>query len=244
MRLEAAHTLSANLAPKIGIEVERAGQVDRYAAAIAEALRGSGLKYNDLAPPLARNVSPRELLEAVESHEFELIAKAVGISRDRAARVVDSLSNSSLSELATVTVEDDVHLKLFDGSEYKDIGDLSTGQRCTVILPMVLEHKDRIIIVDQPEDHLDNAFIADTLVKAVLERNDQSQMLFTTHNPNIPVLGNADRVIQMGSDGRRGFVLISAELEDKSAVQAITGIMEGGREAFRRRASFYARHKS
>jgi hypothetical protein len=47
-----------------------------------------------------------------------------------------------------------------------------------------------MLIVDQPEDHIDNAFIAETLIKVILSRGDQGQIIFSTHNPNIPVLGD------------------------------------------------------
>lgn len=50
---------------------------------------------------------------------------------------------------------------------------------------------ERILIVDQPEDHIDNAFIADTLIKSILARPANGQLLFSTHNANIPVLGSA-----------------------------------------------------
>ena len=60
----AARTANATLGPKIRISVTRAGQFEAFAAAIADILRGSGLRYGDLAPSLAERVSPRELLEA------------------------------------------------------------------------------------------------------------------------------------------------------------------------------------
>jgi ABC-type cobalamin/Fe3+-siderophores transport system ATPase subunit len=82
--------------------------------------------------------------------------------------------------------------------------DLSTVQRCTVVLPLILEHSDRILVVDQPEDHIDNAFIVDTLIKSILRRSTSSQVILSTHNANIPVLGEAQLVVQLASDGRRG----------------------------------------
>jgi hypothetical protein len=98
--------------------------------------------------------------------------------------------------------------------------------------------------VDQPEDHIDNAFIADTLIQSVLARDPKSQILFSSHNANIPVLGNANHVIQLGSDGKRGFALTSDGLETAEVVKAITSVMEGGLQAFEKRQSFYGRHKS
>lgn len=241
-RAAVAGRLNSVLGPRIRIGVSRAGQHELFSASITDVLKGSGLKYGELAPALARSVSPRELLEAAESNDYGSIADAAGISKDRAARVLAQLRDADLGGLASIPVDDDVSLHLLDGQEYKEIGELSTGQRCTVILPLVLCHTDRILVVDQPEDHIDNAFIAETLIRAVLARDPSSQIIFSTHNANIPVLGNADRVVHLGSDGRRGFALVTAPLEDPRIVTSISTVMEGGAEAFERRASFYGRH--
>ncbi len=56
------------------------------------------------------------------------------------------------------------------------------------------------------------------------------------------MLGNADRVIQLGSDGKRGFPLLVSNLEDPKVVSAITTVMEGGAEGFGKRASFYSKY--
>jgi ABC-type lipoprotein export system ATPase subunit len=243
-RSEITRQLSEKLGPRIRVEIERAGQFDTYASAIAEILRGSGLRYYDLSRTLAENVSPRELLEAAEADDIEALSDAAGITKDRAGRVLTHIRESNGGRLATTLVEDNVYFKLLDGQDYKDFSALSTGQRCTVVLPILLEHTGRILIVDQPEDHIDNSFIVDTLIKSLSERNISGQIIFATHNANIPVLGNADHVVQMGSDGRRGFVAVAGPLESPAVVKAIVTVMEGGADAFRRRAQFYSKHKT
>ncbi len=231
--------LNQSLGPRIRIAIQRSGQHRAYATLIADALKGSGIRYNELAPVVAQSLSPRELLEAAEKFDLEAVVEATGISRDRASRFVSALRETQLGRVGTVPMEDSVSLSLLDGKDYKDLTELSTGQRCTVILPIVLRHTDRILVVDQPEDHIDNAFIADTLIRAVSERSEGGQIIFTTHNANIPVLGNADYVVQMGSDGHRGYPLVRDELHAASVVNAISTVMEGGADAFRRRAAFY-----
>lgn len=231
--------LNLKLGPRIRISIERAGQFEQFASTIADALKGSGIRYSDLAPLLAQTVSPRELVEAVDEDNVESIVVASGISIDRALRALSALKYADLGAVATVEIEDDIRLELLDGPHYKDISELSTGQRCTVTLPIVLSHRDRIVIVDQPEDHIDNAFITDTLIKSISSRGRSGQMIFSTHNANIPVLGSAETVIQMASDGRRGFAAIAAPLQNPTVVDAISKVMEGGRDAFRRRAEFY-----
>lgn len=241
-RSYAADSLNKIVAPNIKVSVFRNGQSKVFAAAVLEALRGSGLRYGDAVEAIANNISPRALLEAVDNFDTLLIEDAANITSDRASRLLSHLKSCDLGEICTINIEDDASLQLLDGTDYKDISELSTGQRCTVVLPLILSHMNRMLIVDQPEDHIDNAFIAETLIKVILSRGEQGQTIFSTHNPNIPVLGDADLVLHLGSDGRRGFRLSSGPLDEVSIVNAISTVMEGGAKAFSQRARFYGEH--
>jgi hypothetical protein len=238
-RTVVAETLNAELGPRIAVSIERSGLYNEYISTISAALRGSGLHYGTLAPQLATVMSPRELCEAIETRNAEVIADLAELTIERAARIIGEISKQGTERILTCNIDDSVTLSLLDGAEYKPTERLSTGQRCTVILPILLGHHREVLIVDQPEDHLDNAFVADTLVQALLNRRGKAQLIFSTHNANIPVLGEANRVILLGSDGKRGFVRHAGALDDPTSVDAIATLMEGGREAFRRRARFY-----
>jgi ABC-type glutathione transport system ATPase component len=222
------------------VEVVQSGLQTAYAGAIASALKGSGLHYGRLAPLLAQACTPRELGEAVEQGRASDIHELANLDPERAARLVNHLGEYGIAELLTAPVEDRVIFRLLDGPDYKPTPELSTGQRCTVVLTIVLQHDDRTLILDQPEDHLDNAYVTETLIPAISKRGAGGQLIIATHNANIPVLGEADRVIGLESDGRRGYVTVCGELEAPKVVEEITRVMEGGREAFRRRARFYA----
>jgi len=238
-RLAAAEQLNKIVYPNIKVSVYRNGQYKTFSSAISEILRGSGIRYADVAESIAKNISPRALLEAVDNFDVELIKYAANINTDRASRILSHLKNCELGDICTINIDDDISLQLLDGTDYKDIAELSTGQRCTVVLPLILSHMNGMLIVDQPEDHIDNAFIAETLIKVILSRGDQGQIIFSTHNPNIPVLGDADLVLHLGSDGRRGFRLCSGPLDEINVVNAISTVMEGGAKAFSQRAKFY-----
>jgi energy-coupling factor transporter ATP-binding protein EcfA2 len=237
-------TLNKALSPHIRIELERSAQYQDYTKAITNALRGSGMKYAELATALSQRVSPRELIDSVDSGDFALLAELADIPKDRAARLIGHIREFGCAEIATSDVDDNVRMSLLDGTEYKDITSLSAGQRCTVILSIVLQHKERTLVIDQPEDHLDNAFVATTVIKALRGRKKSGQVILSTHNANIPVLGDADLVVQLTSDGRNGFLQLARPLEHPEAVEAITSVMEGGRDAFAQRAHFYAAHKT
>ena len=238
-RKEVADGLKKSLSPKIKIEITESGVTDEYSSTLVSALRGSGLRYNSLAPLITNHMSPLEVVEAVESNDVQAITEAVGINASRASSVIAHLQSRNLSDLIAAPIDDAVELFLLDGVDYKKSDNLSIGQRCTVVLPFLLSGHGELLIVDQPEDHLDNAFITGTLIENLRARGKDSQFIFASHNANIPVLGEADLVIQLGSDGRRGFVQHAGQLDEHETATAITSLMEGGAEAFRQRAEFY-----
>ena len=238
-RTEVVTGLNQRFGPTIRFGLDALGDVSEYAARIAGSLRGSGVHYNALAPQLSRNLSPSELVRLAERFDVEGLATAVGLTADRSARIIAALNEGGLEGIATTRIDDLVEVSLLDETEYKSSSEMSTGQRCTAVLPVLLRHDDRLVVIDQPEDNLDNAYIVDTVVKAMSTRRPGSQLICATHNPNIPVLAEAAQIIQMGSDGRRGFVARQGRLSEPSIVNSIVDLMEGGREAFEHRSRFY-----
>ena len=239
-RQEIAKGLNSDLMPEIHTEVVESGGTGGYSNAVIGALRGSGLHYNSLAPLITGRMSQLEFAEAVESQDHQALSDATSIAINRAHSVISYLQPRPLTEIVSAPIEDVVELSLLDGLDYKSSDTLSIGQRCTVVLPLLLSGHGELLIVDQPEDHLDNAFITDTLVDRLRNRGPTDQYILASHNANVPVLGEANLVIRLGSDGRRGFVLHKGKLSDIGTVRAITAVMEGGVEAFKRRAAFYA----
>ena len=238
-RMQVANKLKDQLGPEIKTHIIESGMTSSYANIIAAALRGSGLHYNTLAPLFAAHMSPLELVEAAESNDVQAVTEAVKVTTERAMNVIAYLQQRSLAELIAAPVDDTVEFSLLDGVEYKDSDNLSIGQRCTVVLPVLFTGHGELLIIDQPEDHLDNAFVTETLVERLRERQAGDQFILASHNANIPVLGEADRVVRLGSDGRRGFIEHAGKLDEPATVKAITSVMEGGVEAFDRRARFY-----
>ena len=93
------------------------------------------------------------------------------------------------------------------------------------------------LLIDQPEDNLDNSFISDAVIPQILAIRGKRQLILITHNPNLPVLGEAAQVIVLEADGRHSRVIHQGDIE--STKQHIVRLMEGGREAFRQRARSY-----
>lgn len=104
--------LNASLGPSIRIGIKKHGQQNIFSSLIADMLRGSGLKYNDIAPMLASTISPRMLLEAVENFDVSLISDVSGLALDRSARVLTHLRNVDLGAIGVIDIEDDVFMQL------------------------------------------------------------------------------------------------------------------------------------
>lgn len=239
-RQRIATGLSDALAPAIRVVVNPLADYRGYQSVLNAALRGSGLRYRDLADRIAETFSPQEIASLAERGEISKIGAALEINEERAHRLAEGLRGDAGIDLLTTEVGDEIGIELLDGTSFKSTEFLSMGQRCTAVLPIILRHTERVIVLDQPEDHLDNAFVVGTLVKAIRSRGSSAQTIVATHNPNIPVLGGADWIAHLDSDGERCFVQVVGELDDHAIVNSITTIMEGGREAFQRRAAFYA----
>ncbi len=237
-REQVCNKITNALSPKINIGIEFSSQTDDYINVLTKGFKGSGIKYNDIISVIAESIPPRELVNIIENNNIEDFTSLIEISKNRAANLINSLKNS-IQDIATVLLEDKIYFYLNDGTESKDFNELSTGQRCTVILPIILEHNDTILIIDQPEDHIDNAFIVDTLINSIKRRKNDGQTIITTHNANLPVLGEAEVVAHLESDGRRGFIKSFGELNEINIINAISNVMEGGKKAFIYRSNFY-----
>ena len=122
---------------------------------------------------------------------------------------------------------------------------LSTGQKATAVLLLLLLESDAPLIVDQPEDDLDNRFVTEGVVPRMREEKRRRQFLFSTHNANIPVLGDAELILGLTTRGEadRGKAWIAPEHMgsiDKQSVRALVEeLLEGGKDAFETRRLKY-----
>lgn len=222
----------------IRVSITQAADAKEYRELIAKALKGLSLKQNVVAERLAQAFLPTELARAVMTGNADVISERASCDEERAQRVVAALRDEgNVYEIEAVDLEDVPCIELLDGDKYKESPNLSTGQRCTTILPILLVQSERPLLIDQPEDNLDNAFIYDTIVKALRTVKGARQVIFVTHNPNIPVLGEAERVFVLESDGHQARLRRCGSVDEcKDDVEMI---LEGGREAFLQRKQRY-----
>lgn len=122
---------------------------------------------------------------------------------------------------------------------------LSTGQKATAVLLLLLLESDAPLVVDQPEDDLDNRFITEGVVPIMRQEKRRRQFVFSTHNANIPVLGDAELILGLAATGeaREGQARIApqhmASIDSRPVRELVEEILEGGKAAFEMRRSKY-----
>ena len=119
--------------------------------------------------------------------------------------------------------------------KFEDIEKGSAGQKAAAILAFLLSYGDDPLIIDQPEDDLDNALIYELIVKQIHENKNRRQLLIVTHNPNIVVNGDAELVHVLKYINGQVQLDIQGGLEEIQIREAICTLMEGGRQAFDKR---------
>ena len=122
---------------------------------------------------------------------------------------------------------------------------LSTGQKATAVLLLLLLESEAPLVVDQPEDDLDNRFITEGVVPIMRQEKRRRQFVFSTHNANIPVLGDAELILGLAASGeaKEGHARIATEhmgsIDSAPVRELVEEILEGGKAAFEMRRSKY-----
>jgi len=118
-------------------------------------------------------------------------------------------------------------------------GELSEGQRNTAVLTLLLAQGNGPMVIDQPEDEVDSNFLYEHLVPLLRRAKNQRQLIFVTHNANIPVNADGELICALEAVGGRGQIRVEGGLDMELVTGAVLDIMEGTDEAFRRRSEKY-----
>lgn len=149
------------------------------------------------------------------------------------------LQPERVDRVALILPEDSVEVSFRDprdaNGRWRALAQGSPGQQTAALLAFVLGYGREPIILDQPEDDLDNTLIYELLVRRLRETKPERQILVVTHNPNIVVHGDAELVVSLVSRGGQTQVDFAGGLQEKKAREEICRVMEGGRQAFETR---------
>jgi energy-coupling factor transporter ATP-binding protein EcfA2 len=244
IREKTAKELELAAGAGVRLNVRRGADNLEYREKIGGSLHGAGVRNHDQIVESVSKMRPDELAQLIHERNYSEFENLCELGAERSRRVLDAMHTSlEPLELEAMRLEDVISIELNVGSTkapiYKDASELSRGQKCTALLPLLLARRQTPLVIDQPEDNLDNHFIFRTVVGSIRQLKEHRQMIFITHNANIPVLAEADLIVVMGADGNTGRLEKVGTLDE--CQQQIVDLLEGGKEAFEKRRLRYER---
>lgn len=247
LRQRAADTVNAVLDRKLRMDVTYLGDTVAFERNLSAVLKGSRVTADAVSSiSTTSGVDGFELANAVLQGEGA-VAERFGITESMAQRLVSWLASEPerLRQVEVLAPNDRVAVALIVDGAPRDLAELSSGQKATALLLLIFAQGGRPLILDQPEDDLDNRFVYDDVVtllraeKGVSDPTRRRQVIVATHNANIPVNGDAELVLSLADVGGHCQVRTRASIDDLAVRQEIRTVLEGGAEAFRRRAQKY-----
>lgn len=241
---QAARTLNDGLRPKVRIVIDPLGDHGPFQTVLEGALRGQNVRADNIRQLASQE--PAVLVAAARSGASEV--EQLGVSASTAAKVAD-LGPAALRSLEQADTPDGIDLEVntvpTGQDDWHSVHDLSPGQRSTALLSLslALTAGEEPLLIDQPEDDLDNRYIFAEVVQVLARVCQRRQVIVATHNANIPILGDAEMIVALDAGSDKGTVLAAGGLEDPAVTEQARHILEGGDDAFRARQRRYLSSK-
>lgn len=208
------------------IEAEFMGDKNEYLSYMRNMFKGSGIKELSVTPIIYEYLDFGAMYR-----DFDNAKKKAGTY----STVFERYFLENLKDLLIYQVQNKFTIK-YKG---KELQHHSLGQRASALILFVLNQQENdLIIMDQPEDDLDNQTIYEDVIKLIKELKPKTQFIFATHNANFPVLGDAEQIHSCRYEDDK--IMIRSGSIDSSILQKeIVDIMEGGKDAFNKRKEIY-----
>ncbi len=219
---------------QLNISIEFKGNKEVFRDDLQKAFKGTGIsevKYKEISEQFS------DFVAIIEDYFLDNGKKLKGMVTDGIwAKISDKIEKNYLDYIK-LNCPDLIKILYHN----KLLSKHSVGQRASALILFILTQQDSdVIIIDQPEDDLDNQVIYKELIQTIREKKKDMQFIFATHNANIPVLGDAEKIVTTVYDGDNGKIMMDqGSIDFNGTHKAIVEIMEGGEEAFRRRNEIY-----
>ncbi len=239
-RLSEVERINTKFSDRIVLSLRQGTQSERYRSRLEDLLDGSRLRERPrLCSDLAAAFPPDAIVGLVEAEDSTTLSRTLDRDAGQMVRLVSHLGRTDeVFDIEGHVPDDELEVTMYVEGKAQSVSELSKGQKATAMLPLLLRPAPYPLVLDQPEDDLDNRFIVETLVDTIKELKNERQLIFVTHNANIPVIGDAERVMVM--------TMKTPELADLAGVgdveqmrEPIIELLEGGRKAFDLRRRTY-----
>jgi len=242
IRKEQLDKINDALKGRLKIEVKYEEDKNKFIEDLKNLLKGSKVS-SDAIEALVK--SPNKVTDGLLLSRYikageQKLREEFNLTQAMSIRIAEWFKETErLYKLETLFPEDKIEIFLKVNEEYRVIDKLSIGQKATALLLLLFAQEDRIVVLDQPEEDLDNRFIYDDVVKILREMKGKRQLFIATHNANIPVLGDSELVLVLDTKNERCVINNKGSIDKEDIKADVKNIMEGGEEAFRIRAEKY-----
>lgn len=183
------------------------------------------------------------------------LAKKVGISDEKSIKICTLFKKKDLTydicrlPETHLSFEFNVKTGISSKQEFRQSDFLSYGQKAICILNLIINsstefHDNRPLLIDQPEDDLDNYYITTTLVKNFQKIKKNRQVIIATHNSNIVIGSEAEHILVLKSDGNNTKIKSSGTIIKDTVREDVVTVLEGGKSALDDRIQKYQLHTS
>ena len=205
LRDAVASDLQSKTGERVRIRVHRHGDDLSYRQVLHGGLKGARVRSHEEIVEALLQIRPEELGAIIHENRCVDLEEHTGYSTDRATRILDALrANVDPHEIEVVDIEDRISIELNVGTSrppnFRDASELSRGQKCTALLPLPLVAAG-LPATHRPARGQSRQPIRLRDGRRVDPPTKSTARCFVTHNANIPVLGEAELVVVMGSDG-------------------------------------------
>lgn len=243
----AAKDVTERLGGRVQVEVVAAGDRDPLSDLLRTGIGGHLAKTVEILES-ASDLSLLELADVCREGSDAVLAKYE--TTPKQAELLANAQEETLMRIEELDLPNTTEIRLNlaqtgQPASWRRLGELSTGQKATAVLLLLLLESDAPLIVDQPEDDLDNRFITEGIVPRMREEKQRRQFIFSTHNANIPVLGDAELILGLtpvgDADGGKAEILREhmGSIDDEQVRELIEDLLEGGKDAFENRRHKY-----
>lgn len=203
--------------------------------------RGTHLREDDIEA-LTSAIKPTELVRSLLTYAWfdrnpgkgiPSIAKVTGLTADKLGKLYDFLLDEyefeDLFALVYTSVPEDVPTISYRVDKtYKQLDQLSVGQKASALLLMALGAGQFPIVIDQPEDSLDLRTIWEDVCYQLRLAKENRQFILTTHNSSVAVASDSDKFTILRSDADRGEVFHTGSINDSDVKAQVIDYLEGG----------------
>jgi type III restriction enzyme len=254
-----AEEISKNQELSLLVKITPGGQFRPFLEKLKELVSGAnvfGKTWECMDECLSKHDKPAEVLSwlihsAIEALKagsqikIPSIWEDCGFTQKVFNNIIEKTTIEDWSGLSVVLAEDHVDIKYRrKGQKPIPILKASPGERAVELLKLALETTTGPIIIDQPEDDLDNDFLAHHLVDLVQRAKCKNQLIFASHSANLVVHGDSDVICVMETQEdttgiKRCKQVDVGTIDQPGVCRQIEKIMEGGRNAFENRRRKY-----